>query len=484
MSKFSIYLEQIIKRSGEPIARIAKNTGLERTSIHKALKDNRTLPYSSLKKLIEYFQLTLPEAKDLMLYYDMYLQGESSYQIYNEIHQLMSDLNHLHFSSFSYKTEINEKLLASNRIIQGQAEVEHVIQAVLHQEADDNAAIYLYLNNGEQRFSDIFMQFWRNAREFSIFQIIPFLSNSISDFTDSTPENICRIRRLLPTALLSRGQYHAYYCYMNHNAQACLQPFPYYIVTPNFLLLLNEDCSSLYINQEASLIKFYRKQFEQTRSECHPLTSYSSDPRSVLSSYMDSTDQDGYYTMMTQPCGGRYYTRELIAKYIKSDLPYRNELIEMSVARFSRLADLQSNYYTIFTEEGIEQFARDGYIVDLPKAQVLPLDPEDRLFILQKLREDIAQGTVCGYIANPDQLPIPQYLTFTCDPKFGLHVYALDGFVSGGYTCNLHIYAANIGQIFCNFIRFLPNSKYVYSKEQTLSVLDHFIDLLRKKRIR
>lgn len=478
MSKFSVYLGQIIKRSGQ---RIAKNTGLERTSIHKALKDNRTLPYSSVKKLIEYFQLTLPEAKELTLYYDMYLQGESSYQVYSEIHQLMSDLSHLHFSSFSYKTEINEKLLTSTRVIQGQAEVEHVIQAILHQEANDKAEIYLYLNE-EQRFSNIFMQFWRNGREFSIFQIIPFLSNSISDSTDSTLENMHRIRRLIPTALLSKGQYHTYYCYMNHDARASLQPFPYYIVTPNFLLLLNEDCSSLYINQEASLIKFYRKQFEQTLSECHPLTSYYSDPRAVLSSYMDNTDDVGYYTMMTQPCGGRYYTKELISKYIKSDLPYRNELIELSVERFSRLADLQTNYYTIFTEEGIEQFAKDGYIVDLPKAQVLPLNPEDRLYILQKLREDIANNVISGCIANPDQLSIPHYLTFTCDPKFGLHVYALDGFVSGGYTCNLHIYAANIGQIFCNFIKFLPNSKYVYSKEQTLSVLDHYIGLLRRKR--
>lgn len=57
MSKFSIYLEEIIRRSGEPISRIAKNAGLERTSIHKALKDERILSYSALKKINSIFSV-------------------------------------------------------------------------------------------------------------------------------------------------------------------------------------------------------------------------------------------------------------------------------------------------------------------------------------------------------------------------------------------------------------------------------------------
>ena len=93
MSKFSIYLEEIIRKSGEPISRIAKNAGLERTSIHKALKDERILPYSSLQKLAQYFQLTLSETKELNLYYNILLQGEETYCTQNEILQMFSDLN-------------------------------------------------------------------------------------------------------------------------------------------------------------------------------------------------------------------------------------------------------------------------------------------------------------------------------------------------------------------------------------------------------
>lgn len=478
MSKFSIYLGEIIKRSGEPIARIAKNAGLERTSIHKALKDERILPYASLKKLIRYFQLTLPEARELNLCYDMLLQGEAAYYIHGEICQLMSDLSHLHFSSFGYRTDISGELPRNARFVHGSAEVQYMLQAILNQETKSpDAKIRLYLSE-DQWLADSIVSLWRSGKKFTIYQIIAFCPENSAG--NSTQKNIRRIRHLLPTALLSGGQYHAHYCFANEELHSSLQALPYYVITPNFLIMLNHDLSVAYIHCDPAIISYYRKQFEKTLEECQSLISYSDDPFDVLSSYMDSTDQDGYYTVMTQPCTGRYYTREFIEHYVKKELPYYRELVEMSVQRFSILQHLESNYYTVFTAAGLEQFARDGIIADLPKAQVLPVEPADRIGLLTSLRQDIADGRVCGLIADPDMLAVPQYLTFTCDPCHGVHVYALDEFVGGGYTCNLAYTAANLGTAFCDFIRFLPNSKYVYTKEQTLAVLDRCIALLEE----
>ena len=49
MSKFAAYLRELLDQRGEPISRVARNAGLERTSIHKALKDERLLPYTALR---------------------------------------------------------------------------------------------------------------------------------------------------------------------------------------------------------------------------------------------------------------------------------------------------------------------------------------------------------------------------------------------------------------------------------------------------
>ena len=387
MSKFSIYLEEIIHKSGEPIARIAKNAGLERTSIHKALKDERILPYSSLKKLIQYFQLTLPETKELNLYYNILLQGEDAYCTQSEICQMFSDLNHLNFSPLNFYASLSDEIPLSTNIIHGNAEIEYMIQVILQKETETpDISIDFYLDE-DNPFTDTLVRLWRCGRHFKINQVISFLPSNSR--TNNDQQNIRIIRKILPTALLSDNQYFTYYYFAANSFSGNFHPFPYFIITPHYVISISQDYTTAYIQTDDSLIRFYHKQFEQLKTDCQPLISYSDNWADILSSYMDNTDTAGYFTIMSQPCMGRHYTRDIIEKYIQHDLPYRRELIEMSVNRFSVLANLNANYYTVFSEAGIEQFVRNGVIADLPSAQVLPLEVSDRLLLLQQLREDI-----------------------------------------------------------------------------------------------
>lgn len=49
MSKFSTYLKRLIADSGESISSLARTIGAERTSIHKALADERIFPIKQFK---------------------------------------------------------------------------------------------------------------------------------------------------------------------------------------------------------------------------------------------------------------------------------------------------------------------------------------------------------------------------------------------------------------------------------------------------
>ena len=146
------------------------------------------------------------------------------------------------------------------------------------------------------------------------------------------------------------------------------------------------------------------------------------------------------------------------------------------------LRSLKDNYYTIFSEDGLRQFAGDGIVVDLPPEFVPPLEIGLRLELLKAFRQEIQEGTVTGCIADMEKLPIPPYLTLTCDPRAGLHIYAVQGFIGGAYACNLHIEESSIGDSFCQFIKSLPESRFVYPKEKTLAVLDELIEGLTRKR--
>ena len=481
MSKFSIYLKQLLDERGEPIARIAKNAGLERTSIHKALKDERVLPYTALKQLSRYLQLTLPQVRELNQYYEMLLQGEDIFRTQEAICDLLGELSQLHFSSGGgngfFSKEENWKFPG---LIYGRPQVEAAIQTILQQETKEKGAqISLHLPQG-CTLANICPLLWRSGREFQVHQLAAFLPNRSGSQTHQ--ENLHMLRRMLPLSLMSGGNFFAYYYFEDSRALPDIAPLSYFVITPRYLITTDSRLSVAQIQDSPELIHLYQRRFDQVRSECRALNSYSSDLGHILESYMKNTDETGYYTIMIQPCLGRYYTRERIERQFRRDVPDREMMIELIDRRLGMLRRLKNSYYTIFSEEGLRQFAGDGVVVDLPPEFVPPLDLSLRLELLRLFRQEIQEGTVMGCIADMEKLPIPPYLTLTCDPKAGLHIYAVQGFIGGAYSCNLHIEESSIGYSFCQFIKSLPESRFVYPREKTLAILDELIEGLEHER--
>ena len=475
MSKFSVYLKELLDQRGEPIARVAKNVGIERTSIYKALKDERTMPYTALKKLIQYLQLTLSQVWELNQYYEMLLQGEDIYRIQEAICDLLGELSHLHFSGYQKAgfPAAQRDMTDVTGLICGKSQVESVIRTVLRWEVENRkgAELSLYLPSHSD-LTDSLPGLWQNGENFAVRQLVSFKPNHSGAGTHV--ENLHLLQNILPLAFVSGGSYFAYYYFENSTVPVNINPLSYFIITPNYLITMDTKMSAAQFQTDTSLIQLYEKRFRQILTECQPLNSYSSQPEYILEAYMQSTDEDGYYTLMPQPCLGHYYTRERIERQFL-DVPGLENLIELSDRRMERLRNLNSNYYTIFSEEGLRSLAQNGVMVDLPSEFVKPFSLKLRWELFCELRKDIEADVIRGCLADTEKLPIPPYLTFTCDPRYGVHIYAVQSFIGGAYACNLHIEESSIGQTFCEFIRSLPNSKFVYPKERTLAVLDELI---------
>ena len=73
MSKFSIYLKNLIEDSGESISFIARSIEAERISIHKALTDERILSYKVVQALARHFNLPVDKKKEFFRLYDICL---------------------------------------------------------------------------------------------------------------------------------------------------------------------------------------------------------------------------------------------------------------------------------------------------------------------------------------------------------------------------------------------------------------------------
>ncbi len=481
MSKFSVYLRSLLDKSGEPIARIAEKAGVERTSIHKALKDERTLSYVALKRLIQYLELTLPEIRELNQYYEMLLQGEDVYEIQESICELLSDISQLHFSTGTKAAAaiLEDEASVREGLIYGKPQVEKELRHILYQEIQDGepCELCMFLPQ-ESSLSEELIRLWECGQRFRVSQMVSFQPNHSGEGTNLA--NFQLLQQMIPMALVSFGQYFAYYYFEGAGSSVSVDPFPYFIVTPHYLIRMNQKMSIAQIQGSAGVIGLYQKHFQQVQEECQTLITYTNDLIEVLGDYMNSTTVEEYFTIMLQPCFGRYYTREIIQKYFDAQEPWKTQVVELADQRMGMLRDMKENYYTIFTESGLVQFAQKGIIVDLPSEYTRPLDIPDRLAMLKSFRDDLENGRVIGCIADDGKLSIPPYLTMTCDPRFGVHFYATRGFVRGAYTCNLHIQGANIGKSFCEFIKFLPNSKFVYPKEKTREVLKRLISELEE----
>ncbi|MBS6194158.1 MAG: helix-turn-helix transcriptional regulator [Clostridiales bacterium] len=472
MSKFSVCLKKILEKRGEPIARVAEKAGVERTSIHKALKDERILSYVSLKQLIQYLELTLPEIRELNQYYEMLLQGEDIFEIQESICELLSELAQ---HGLSGNTEKNGVLLEENReipegLVCGKLQVERSVRSILYQESLEEE-LCLYLPQ-ECPITGELIRLWESGRSFQVCQLVPFLPNHSGEGTKLS--NLELLRQLVPLALISRGKYSSYYYYESADSMVSMDPFPYFMITPHYLIRMDQKMSMAWIQTSRDVIAAYRKHFSQVREECEVLTVYSNDLVDILHAFMGATNLEGYYTIMVQPCFGRYYTREMIEKYFHAEEPWRGQVIGLENQWTAKLRGMK-NYYTIFLESGLRLFAETGVIVDLPPEYTDPLDVCDRLAVLRKFRKDIADGAVNGCIADERNFSVPPYLTLTCDPKSGVHFYAIQGYFGGAYTCNLHIQGAAIGQSFCKFIKSVPGSKFVYPIDKTLELLDELI---------
>ncbi|MEI3240455.1 MAG: hypothetical protein V8S32_10750 [Lachnospiraceae bacterium] len=469
MSKFSHYLKNLIDQSGESIASVSRSTGAERTSIHKALSDDRILSYKTVQALARHFNLSIDERKEFFRLYDILLQGEETYENRQAVCRLLNDLASIRFT-MSPPPEIPEGQRKLNRLIKGEYAVRSAIRSTLIAEASrsEDSEFDLFLPPHLDLTTEL-MELWLDNRKLQVKELLFFSSGK-----NSASRNLQLLRTVIPLCLASRGRYEPHY-FCESVEPVSMTPMSHYIITPHYLIQLTEDLSIAQIRDGEELIACYRTFFEKLLANCEPLVQCTTDILEVLQQYITNTSPDSLQVMMSQPCPGRYITPEVISKYmINADQPYQ-EMYALVDRHFSVLRRITKNYCTIFTEKGLRDLAINRSMDDLPPQYVPPLEPADIRRMLQALHDEIEHGTIQGLIVRPMNLQLPDYLSLYADSKSGIHIYTTNRFLFGAYCCNIHIYEESLCRVFLDFIQSLPGSPMVYSKEETLHLLEQYI---------
>ncbi len=480
MSKFSEYLKRCIEASGESLLSISQSTGIERTSLQRALKGEKILPYKTAHTLAVHLQLSLEESRELFRLYDMQLQDEDQWRNRVAVSEFLNQLASMKFSSDS-SNQLSDNVKHSTpsfeyRLIEGEYPVQNMISRILSWEICENpeAHFKMFLPMGMD-FATILLKLWQDDSHFTTDHLFCFPANSSGDCSES----VKILKQILPMCLTARDFYHPYYFYERPEALFA-NPLSHYIITPHYLILLGGDMSKALVHSSEELINYYSNHFDGLMNYCEPFVSFADSLQEILNRAYVMVDTKCNFFLMSQPCFGYSTTSEMVDKYFKAE-DFPPEIYDRIIEHFSVYL-ISKEFVTVFSEKGLQTFIDQGIIVEYPDSFTANLDIEDRITFLKELRENISSGKIEGRIARPSALSIPDYLTVYIGSNGDVWFDTTRDFVHGAYYCNIHITEKSICHALIDFSKSIMSSQLLYSQEETLNILDEGINELEKMR--
>ena len=479
MSKFSDYLKRHIEARGESVLSIARSTGIERTSLQRALKGEKVLSSKTVHTLAIYLQLSLEERREYFRLYNMLLQGEDMWHNQAAVCELLNQLSSTQFlpdASDQSLFKTNENFIPSfeYKMIEGEYPIRNTLSTILTWEVcQDSRAHFKMFLPFEMDFASILLKLWNNGARFTTDHLFCFPASNGNDCSQS----VKILKQIIPVCLTARDFYHPYYFYEKPEALLA-NPLSHYIITPHYLILISNDLSKALVQSSADLINYYSNHFSNLMNCCEPFVPFANSLPEVLNRARVMVDTNGSFFLMPQPCFGYSTTPEMIAKYFKRE-DFPKEIFDSITEHFS-LYRTSKDFTTIFSEEGLQTFINEGTLLEYPSSFTSNLDLEDRINFMEELRENIASERILGRISRRSVLNIPNYLTVYVDTEGNVWFDTTRDFIHGAFYCNIHITEKSICHALLDFSSSITDSKLLYSKEDTLNILDEGINVLKR----
>lgn len=481
MSKFSDKLKLLIEESGIKIYQLAKNSELDRTTIQRSITGERLPSLNFVKKLSDYLRLSPAERIELFELYSISKIGEKVYEERKYIKGIIERIATIHTAkdnisnsqkSISFIGKINE----DSAVFTGQYIVNSIIREVLEDEVVNNSSpeIDISVPFSYSFLFDLLYQFYLNENgKITIKNIIRLNKNSHA-FQNSN-HNLEILSHVMPFAFSAGNGYQPYYYYDNfdsYNDIALLMP--YYIITSRRLITISANFTTAILYNNESIVNTYKDNFKIAITKSKPLIAQHFSCDDILSAYLESHKSLGVisHVIEPQPCFAWYYTKDLIRAHLRQDLENREELLKLLYDFYENGRDYNIRPMSIFSIEGLSSFADTGILADLPTQFAIPFTIEERIMLLSKLKNDIAKDVYQVYATNSSKFIIP-LSTIQLYNTNRLEFFATN---NNGVISSSCIEEKTIVEAFYGFFESLPDSDLVYSKEETIKIIDSFIE--------
>lgn len=470
-SEFSILINDYLNETasqGITQEELAKKTGIKRTNWSK-YRNGKTVP--RVKEFIRCLD-SLPANTEFIstlkaAYYKL-IWGEDKYNQINTVGNLISFLSRVQ-DNMPLKSE---KAISLNNQVSGIREI------------DGEKAIKSEINSLVSREIE-----FNKRPKIDIYMSYPFpdFIEAINNFFYTTPIKVRHIMHLKEKSLdcaqlltgvipflFSNTAYSTYQVFYHHGKLKSVN-YQFYINFTDCVLLISPNFKKAVLCIEPNILSFYEYNFEQLLAICNSLVEYCSDPIKIMD-FLHFDSKNTMHWIEYQPCFGRYFNKELIDKNLSTEIPNRDEILSVAVQRYLNLEKVK-NTIGFFMKEGLIHFVETGIILDIPSQIVKPLSQNERLYLLEKYRDEIARGERTEYIANTINFSIP-YDIFIVVSKRGIFFtkYLDNGY---GLFSSICIKETSFCNAFDNFVNNAADATdFLYKKEETIKLIDENIAYL------
>ena len=469
--KFGELLRKMIEKSNYTIYSLSKQSGLNRTLIQKVLAGERSLSQNQLNQLLPFLHLTPLESQQLEQVRLAEQIGISTFLRCQYIKDLAENIGTKKIENIPIG--ISNDTPVSNYSFPSILNHQYQILNLVYNLAKEASYIYLYSSFDSTFIVEMLEIFQKDEfASLSITHLIPFIKGT-ANYNSNMINNAKMLSFILPFAFQNPTDYRASFYYEDYSITEANTPFPYYLVSDQYVLLFSKDYKSAMLLGDAPH-DFYQTSFERLNQSASSLFQCVDSSISVLEKYSSLKQTNCTYALDRQPCILHYIEETMPTDIIYDFVELKPFFVDAILNRHQQLQKIEETI-TAFSWQGLVTFCREGLIYDYPPELSRPFTPQERLLILNRIIASNKAGKKLFLLVNEEKFHPCQDFTFFSGGLDALFTF----YINGTYkVCTIHETTITLAlQEFMENAVFL---NYIYDAETSNTYIREGIRLIPK----
>ena len=484
MSEFSDKLSFYISKSGYSVYQLAKVASVDRTTLQKTAKGQRLPSMDYMKDICRYIKISRKQEEELFHLYKIEKIGKATVEAWDEIHQILVDVYRLQKKTQAeslLSVHLDQKTFQrfNQNIIQSFSsgiECMKAIMCVIDEEllGQQQPEMYMDVSWGSKLvFSQLMQSGNTKERVLVCHQLVNLCQEGKA--SEGVIENIQKLHQILTFAFTTKSEYDVRYAYVREcEREQKYHLWAHYIITHKHVILCTQERNQMIVISNEQIAKVYRKEVEQMTLSYRPLFNYQGYEGEGVKKYRDMMEEEEtHLTYEGFPCVALMVPDEIKEMIIK------DEKIGVYAQAFFDMPKIRSDrFINIFGTKGLKRFIQTGHLPGIYDHYFYADSVEVRKAMIDNFRQHLIEETRQFYMINEAEFQISSVFGIEMYGRKRVTFYSTSEEYSFGF---ITIDEPEINEVFASYFDNLLESKYLYSKQETIQKFDEMVEMYWKE---